>query len=403
LHVEAIRKAPRFRGWDFSGRKQWSQVVPSAFVETVASHFEEVTDPRVNRGLNYPLIEMVFVALCGAICDCNSWVDVSEFGNAKLGWFRKFLPFKLGVPSHDTFSEVFARLDSVQFYAALQSWTTSIAGSLKGQIVAFDGKTLCGSFDRASEKSALHSVSAWVCGLKLCLGLKSVEDKSNEIPAVQQLIDLLDLKGAIVTADAMHCQIETAARIADKGADYVLVSKGNQGSLQAEIRKTLAQAFDDHDSRLRQCSSTETSHGREETRDVVVMPVPKNSRIFSRWPNIQTIGAIYRTRNVDGKQAEWQDCFISSLSSRVRKHRDILRSHWSIENSQHYILDVTFTEDSSRIRRGTGPEISSVFRRLALTILQQDTSIKASIRGKRKICGWDEAAFEGLLAGFSDL
>jgi predicted transposase YbfD/YdcC len=134
-----------------------------------------------------------------------------------------------------------------------------------------------------------------------------------------------------------------------------------------------------------------------------VMPVPKNSRIFSRWPNIQTIGAIYRTRNVDGKQAEWQDCFISSLSSRVRKHRDILRSHWSIENSQHDILDVTFTEDSSRIRRGTGPEISSVFRRLALTILQQDTSIKASIRGKRKICGWDEAAFEGLLAGFSDL
>lgn len=375
----------------------------SAFVETVTKYFEEVTDPRVNRGQNYPLIEMVFVALCGSICDCNSWVDVSEFGHAKLAWFRKFLPFKLGVPSHDTFSEVFARLDSVQFYAALQSWTTSIAGSLQGQTVAFDGKTLCGSFDQASAKSALHSVSAWVCGLKLCLGLKSVEDKSNEIPAVQQLIDLIDLRGAIVTADAMHCQIETAAKIADKGADYVLVAKGNQKSLQSEIREVLAQAFEDHDSRLRQCSSTETSHGRDETRQVVVMPAPRNSKIFSRWPNIQTIGAIYRTRDVDGKQIEWQDCFISSLSSKVRNHRDLLRSHWSIENCQHHILDVTFTEDSSRIRKGTGPEISSVFRRLALTILQQDTSIKGSLRGKRKICGWNESAFERLLAGFADV
>jgi predicted transposase YbfD/YdcC len=375
----------------------------STLIETIASHFEGVTDPRVNRGQNYPLIEMVFVALCGSICDCNSWVDISEFGDAKLTWFRKFLPFEHGIPSHDTFGEVFARLDSMQFYAALQSWTTNIAGSLKGQTVALDGKTLRGSFDQASAKSALHSVSAWACGLKLCLGVKSVEDKSNEIPAVQQLIDLLDLEGAIVTADAMHCQIETAAKIVDTGADYVLVAKGNQASLQAEIRQILAEAFDNNDSRLRQCSSTQTDHGREETREVVVMPVPKNSKILSRWPNIQTIGAIYRTRNADGKQVEWQDCFISSLSSKVRKHRDILRSYWSIENSQHYILDVTFTEDSSRIRRGTGPEISSVFRRLALTILQQDSSIKGSIRGKRKICGWDESAFERLLAGFSDV
>ena len=145
---------------------------------------------------------MVLVALCGTICDCNSWEDVCKFGNAKLAWFRKFLPFELCIPSHDTFSEVFARLDSMQFYAALQSSATSIAGSLKDQTVAFDGKTLRGSFDQASAKSALHSILAWVCGLKLCLGLKSVEDQSNEIPAVQQLIDLLDLKGSIITADA---------------------------------------------------------------------------------------------------------------------------------------------------------------------------------------------------------
>lgn len=375
----------------------------SAFLETIAGHFEEVADPRANRGLNFPLIEMVFVALCGAICDCNSWVDVSKFGNAKLAWFRKFLPFELGIPSHDTFSEVFARLDSVQFYAALQSWTTSIAGSLKGQTVAFDGKTLRGSFDHASAKSALHSVSAWVCGLKLCLGLKSVEDKSNEIPAVQQLIDLLDLKGAIITADAMHCQVDTAAKITDKEADYVLIAKGNQESLQWEIRETLAKAFEEQNPRLRQCSATETNRDREETRSVVVMPVPKNSKVFSRWPKIKTIGAIHRSREIRGKQEEWQDCFISSLPCTVRRMRDHLRSHWSIENSQHHVLDVTFTEDSSRIRKGNGPEISSVFRRLALTILQQDTTIKGSIRGKRKVCGWNESAFEQLLAGISEV
>ncbi len=162
----------------------------------------------------------------------------------------------------------------------------------------------------------------------------------------------------------------------------------------------LAQAFEENDPRLRQCPSSETSHGRDETRQVVVMPAPKSSKIFSRWPNIQSIGAIYRTRVVDGKQIEWQDCFISSLSSKVRNHRDLLRSHWSIANCQHHILDVTFTEESSRIRKGMGPEISSVFHRLALTILQQDNSIKGSLRGKRKICGWDESAFERLLAGF---
>ena len=373
----------------------------SAFIETIANHFEEVTDPRANRGRNFPLIEMVFVALCGAICDCNTWVDVSKFGNAKLRWFQQFSPFEFGIPSHDTFSEVFARLDSVQFYAALQSWTTQIAGSLDGKVVAFDGKTLRGSFDHASAKSALHSVSAWVCGMKLCLGLKSVDDNSNEIPAVQELIELLDLKGAIITADAMHCQVETAAKIIEKEANYVLIAKGNQGSLQDAIRETLAEAFDEKNPRLRQCSATETNREREETRDVVVLPVPKNSEAFSRWPGIKTIGAIHRTREIGDEIEEFQTCFITSLPCVVRKTRDILRSHWSIENSQHHILDVTFTEDSSRIRKGTGPEISSVFRRLALTILQQDTSIKGSIRGKRKVCGWDESAFERLIAGFT--
>jgi len=372
-----------------------------AFVGKIYEHFEIVTDPRVNRGTNYSLVEMVFVTLCGAICDCNSWVDIATFGRAKLEWFRKFLPFEQGVPSHDTFTEVFARLDTIEFYAALESWANSIAHSLKGETVALDGKTLRGSFDKASGKSALHSVSAWVCGLKLCLALKSVEDKSNEIPAVQQLIDLLDLAGAVVTADAMHCQRETADKIIAKDADYVLMVKGNQETLETSVQQALIEAFETDDPQLRQCQKQERNRNRHETRQVTALPVPKESKVFAQWPGVKTIGTICRTREINGVIEDAQEFFITSLPCKVRAIAKHLRAHWSIENSQHHVLDVTFTEDASRIRKGNGPEITSVFRRLALNILQQDTTVKASIRGKRKLCGWSEDAFERLIAGFS--
>jgi len=373
----------------------------TSFVGKICEHFVDVTDPRLNRGTNYPLLEMVFVALCGAICDCNSWVDVASFGKCKLAWFRKFLPFENGIPSHDTFTELFARLDTLEFYAALESWARDIAHSLTGETVAFDGKTLRGSFDKAAHKSALHSVSAWVCGLKMCIALKSVEDKSNEIPAVQQLIDMLDLAGAVVTADAMHCQRETAEKIVAKNADYVLMVKGNQETLQAELLASIVQAFDEEHPGLRQCKTTEKNRNRRETREVAVLPVPRDSPVFARWAGVATIGTIYRAREINGKLEESQEFFISSLPCKVRAISQHLRSHWSIENSQHHVLDVTFTEDASRIRKGNGPEITSVFRRLALNILQRDTTLKASIRGKRKLCGWNETAFEKLIAGFS--
>jgi predicted transposase YbfD/YdcC len=373
----------------------------TVFVRKISKQFEKLTDPRVNRGTNYPLIEMVFVALCGAICDCNSWVDVANFGKCKLAWFRKFLPFEHGIPSHDTFTELFARLDTLEFYAALESWARDIAQSLKGETVAFDGKTLRGSFDKAANQSALHSVSAWVCGLKMCIALKSVADKSNEIPAVQQLIDVLDLEGAVVTADAMHCQRETVAKIVAKKADFILMVKGNQETLQAELREAIVQAFEAENPKLRQCQTTEKNRNRRETREVAVLPMPQDSAVFARWTGTKTIGCIYRTREINGHLEESQEFFISSLCCKVRAINQRIRSHWSIENSQHHVLDVTFTEDASRIRKGNGPEITSVFRRLALNILQRDTTLKASIRGKRKLCGWDEAAFEKLIAGFT--
>lgn len=371
------------------------------FVCKIYDHFEEVTDFRINRGCNHPLLEMVFLTLCATISDCNCWVDVERFGKTRLPWLRNYLPFENGVPSHDTLGRVFSRLDSVPFYAALTSFSNEIAQSVQGQTVAIDGKTLRGSHDLATGKSALHSVSAWACALKLCIGLKSVDDKSNEIPAVQELIEMLDLQGAVVTADAMHCQKETAELLLLKGADYILFAKGNQPKLKAEIDRLMLQAMDDEDKKLRRHRTVETNRGREEIRDVYVLPAPVQNAILKEWEGISSIGLIHRSIQDGEKFSEETSLFISSRPAKVKDLAKRVREHWGIENSQHYILDVTFGEDASRIRNGNSPEISSVFRRLALNILQQDTSIKDNIRGKRKRCGFDTSALESILASFA--
>ncbi len=212
---------------------------------------------------------------------------------------------------------------------------------------------------------------------------------------------MLDLQGAVVTVDAMHCQKATAEKIIDKGADYIMIVKGNQPTVYQELNDAIVNAFDCESKAIRQQDVKEKNRNREELRSMMVMPVPEDSAALQQWRDIKTIGQIYRTREFNGNFEEELTVFISSLPPRVRDHNKRVRQHWSTENQQHYVLDVTFSEDSSRIRKGTAPEIASVFRRLALSILQQDTTIKDSIRGKRKRCGWDEAIFEKLLANFS--
>jgi len=283
------------------------------FLDATYKHFENITDSRVDRGNNYPLIEMIFVTLCATICRADGWADVERFGKAKLAWLRRFLPFEQGVPSHDTLGRVFSRLDSVEFYLAMQGWMNEVSGALKGETVAFDGKTLRGSFDSGSARSAIHSVSAWACGLRLCLGLNSVNCKSNEISAVQGLIDMLGLQGAVVTADAMHCQKVTAEKIIDKEADYILIAKGNQPALHKELEEAILAAFHSEDKHIRQHATQEKNRDREEFRSTMVMPVPKDSPVFKQWQGIKTIGQIFRTREFGGKVEEELTLFISSL------------------------------------------------------------------------------------------
>lgn len=372
----------------------------------VYNSFERITDPRVDRGSNHDLLEMIFVALTAAICGADGWADVERFAKAKIDWFRRYIDLKYGVPSHDTFGRVFSRLDTGEFLASMHDWVDRFATSLRGQGVAIDGKTLRGSFDQASGQSALHTITAFATESKLILRQLSVDDKSNEIPTVPMLLELLDLAGAVVTLDAMHCQKETAKAIINAEADYVLTVKRNQEKLYAKLLE-LFTGYGEQDYKvkgLRAKTTVEKSHGRTERRVCYCIKVP-DEECFSGWEGIQSIGMIYRHREHRARTGEISEhdetsFFISSLPPKVKSLGGFLREHWGIENSQHYVLDVTFSEDASRIRNGSAPDISAAFRRMALNILRQDTTLKDSIRGKRLRAGWDETVLDKIYAGF---
>lgn len=371
-------------------------------IVAIREKFSKLTDPRIERTKLHSLSDMVVIALCAAICGANSWADVERFGKAKIDWLLRFLDLPNSIPSHDTFSRVFARLDTNEFLTCLHNWLRSLGLALKEKHVAIDGKTLRRSFDKAAGKSPLHLVSAWASDLRISLGQVAVDDKSNEITAVPQLLALLELTGAVVTLDAMHCQKATTAAIRAKAADYVLIVKDNQPTLHAMIADLFLEHAE-HDFKvpgMRIHKKSERSHGRNERREYYVFSAPLALRESEEWIGVKTIGMIYRRREVGDQTQEEITYFISSLPPEVKRLARLIRDHWGIENSLHWTLDVTFGEDQSRIRKGQGPEIASVFRRLALMLLERDTSEKGSIRGKRLKAGWNTDVLERILASF---
>lgn len=363
--------------------------------------FRALSDPRQTIKVAHLLSDMLVIALCGAICGVDNWAHLERFARAKEDWFRRFLNLKNGIPSHDTFGRTFSLLQTEEFYQYLQQWVESLAISLQGQGVHIDGKTLRHSFDSASGKTALQLVSAWVSGENLCLGQIAVDEHSNEITAVPKLLEMLELSGAVVTLDAMHCQKETARKIRDKGADYILTVKGNQ----AELKSAIATLFEKHveeggqKSRVRTHRTTDKRrHGREELRVYTVAPAPAELR-QQGWVDVRTVGMVYRSRRVNGKESDEVVYFISSLPPKVRMLSKHVRDHWKIENQLHWSLDVTFAEDASRVRKGNGQEIASAFRRMALSLLKRNTTVKASLSGKRLMAGWNPAILEQILSG----
>jgi predicted transposase YbfD/YdcC len=373
---------------------------PSA---AIYKHFEKVTDPRINRGANHSLLDMIFVALTATICGSNGWADVERFGNSKLDWFRQYIDLEHGVPSHDTFGRVFSRLNTGEFLDAMHSWVDSFAESLRGKGVAIDGKALRGSIDRSEGIAALHTITAFACETRTVLRQMSVEKKSNEIPAVPKLLELLELSGAVVTLDALHCQTATAKAIVDRDATYILTVKGNQPTLYEELLNRfdayLADGFKVDG--LKKHVTVERSHGRKERREYYVKAIEPNDALSDKWVDLKSIGMVYRQREEKGELQHETMFFITNHAPKVKTLARHLRDHWSIENSQHWVLDVTFAEDASRIRKGSAPEIAGAFRRMALTILQRDITIKENIRGKRLRAGWDENVLDQIYAGFT--
>ena len=360
---------------------------------------ESVADPRVNRRKQHKLSDILVIALCAFIAGCEGWVDVELFGLAKEKWFEKFLELPNGIPSHDTFGRVFALLDPQQLTRVLRQFVQTVLGSLEGHTIAIDGKTLRRSGESTTGKEALHLVSAWATERGVVLGQVATADHSNETTAIPVLLQLLNVRGATVTIDAMGCQKAIAQQVRDQGADYVLAVKGNQKGLAEAIGLQMRRSHAKGVVRSK-LKTRETNHGRTEQRTYTAMAAPAPVR--RQWPDAQSVVRVCRERtDAQGKKSKEVRDFISSLPAEVERLAGLIRGHWGIENRLHWSLDVTFQEDASRIRQGHAPENSALPRRLSLSILKQDTRYSDSLRCKRLRAGWDTSALEHFVAIFA--
>ena len=367
----------------------------------VFTPFENLTDPRVIRTRRHELFDLVVVALCATLAGSDSWADVERFGIERLKWLRTFLRLENGIPSHDTFGRVFSRLDPAQLVACIQQWLDDMGREI-GKHIAIDGKTLRGSFDKAAGKDPLHLVSAWACEARLTLGQVATDAKSNEITAIPLLLELLDLKGATVTIDAMGCQKEIAQKIIDREGDYLLALKDNHPKLCEAVAAEFDAALEAGvpPEGLRRHVTVETNRGRQERREYFALPAPKSLPGFAEWPHLATIVMVIRTVVACGRETGEVAYFLTNLPTKVKTLAKRIRGHWSIENQLHWVLDVTFTEDASRIRKQHAPQTSAMLRRLAVSILSQDTSLKESLRGKRYRASLSTEVLERILLSF---
>jgi predicted transposase YbfD/YdcC len=372
--------------------------MPSDGSATFHDHFGQLEDPRVERTRLHPLINILFIAVCGVLCGANSFAAIHEFGDDRTTWLARFLDLSNGIPCEDTFRRVLARLDPAVFEKALLSWMQAVQEITESRLIAIDGKTLRGSYDRQDGKAAIHMVSAWATENKLSLGQVVVDAKSNEITAIPELLGVLELSGAIVTIDAMGCQREIAAKIRERGGDYVLAVKQNQPTLYERVREAVDEGLEQDAERIDEHGTDEKGHGRQEARTHAVFPAPEGVDPEGLWQDLCAVGVTFSERtDAKGHTSLEGRYYILSRRLSAKEFADAVRGHWSIENQLHWQLDVSFREDACRARTGHAAANLSVIRRFALGSLKRDTECRRGIETKRLKCALSEEYREKVL------
>jgi predicted transposase YbfD/YdcC len=371
---------------------------------SIQRHFAKLQDPRIRRRLRHELLNIIVMAICAVIADCDNWQDIGVFVQQRQAWFARFLDLPNGVPSHDTIARVFSRINPAAFGACFQRWIQALGAALGVPHIAIDGKTLRRSHDRAAGLGPLHLVSAWATQQQLTLGQVAVDSKSNEITAIPKLLELLDLRGALVTIDAMGCQKEIAAKIVAGGGDYVLTVKQNQGHLLEDIQATVEKALDGTlpAKQVKRYTTKEGGHGREDLRSYIIIDQVAGIRDRSLWAKLTTVGMCYSERTVAGVTSTEVRYFIGSRRMSGQRYGETLRGHWAIENGLHWQMDLTFDEDSSRIQERNAAENFAWLRRIALSLLKQHPS-ELSVRSKRKIAALAPNFLEEIVSGDNKL
>ncbi len=363
--------------------------------KSIESFFEGIEDHRHHNKL-HKLIDVIIIAICGVVAGADTYEQIENFGNKRKKWLSKFLELPRGIPSHDTFGRIFERLNPHEFQNSFKRWIESVTERTKGQVIAIDGKTLRRSHDRSSNKKAIHMISAWASSNQVVLGQLKTEEKSNEITAIPYLLKLLDISGCIITIDAMGTQKKIAKTIIDKDGDYVLAVKENQKRLysdtklffhQMESMKKEGYTFEEH-------TTVDGNHGRVETRKYVITSDIDWLQDKENWPGIKCLGMVESTREIKGDRSHEKRYYISSLKYDVQKFGNAVRSHWGIENSVHWVLDIAFREDESRIRKGSAPENIAAIRHVALNLLRNNKTFKGSIKTKRLNAAMDTEYLE---------
>jgi predicted transposase YbfD/YdcC len=369
---------------------------------SIRHHFADLRDPRRQHGQRHRLLDVIVIALCAVIAGSNTWQEVETFARCRRDWLARFLDLDDGVPSHDTFERVFDRLDPLALQRCLLSWLTALCDGLRIGHVAIDGKTARRSGSPTRGIKALHLVSAWATEYSLTLGQVATEEKSNEITAIPELLDLLDVEGALVTIDAMGCQKAIAARIVEGGGDYVLTVKDNQERLRDDIIDRLCAAMDDEEIKCETYEYEDRGHGRTERRWITVITDPEGIRDQELWAGLKVVGCYYLERTVAGKTSEETRHFIGSREMSAKRYGDAIRGHWGIENGQHWSLDVSFREDDSRIQKRNGGINFALLRKIALSLLKRHPS-KDSINRKRYAAALDTSFLEEIITSADKL